>query len=450
MNRYFPFIRMAVGAVGLLFFFTGCQKEENVRTSTPKPERKMETLQGKVVHLHRDTVYILSQSFNRNNEEQLIIDEGTIIKVNVTQAPSITINAGAIIRANGTQNNPVVFTSSSLPGDQRSSWGGLIINGKSVSNASNPNGDIGDSSGVLNYVRIEFANLVLNQVGNRTLIDNIQVSYSGTRSAFEIHGGTFNGKHLISYASGGSSDFYITKGYRGNLQHLLAYRHPYFGSRGSNPFNALAGVFIENNPVDPVGARPYTYPIISNLTVLGPNALYGSTAAYNDTIFPAAALVTTGSTGFRIRNTVLAGFPRGAWYLGDSLTGYGVVQNFSELTYCLLHSNDSARTFYLKPNIFGPFTSADFRDYMLDPLFHNEVIPDFATFGWQDPFNYDVSPNPLPKNDSPVLAGANFDGPDYSHSFFNKVNYKGALGTDTWMQGWTNFLPLKTEYNVPK
>jgi hypothetical protein len=63
-----------------------------------------------------------------------------------------------------------------------------------------------------------------------------------------------------------------------------------------------------------------------------------------------------------------------------------------------------------------------------------------------DPFNYNVRPDPYPRTGSPLLSGANFDAP-FNDAFFNKVDYRGALGSDKWMASWTNFLPLQTNYN---
>ena len=64
-----------------------------------------------------------------------------------------------------------------------------------------------------------------------------------------------------------------------------------------------------------------------------------------------------------------------------------------------------------------------------------------------NPYDYDNGPDAMPKTASLLLSGANFDGSIFSDPFFKKVNYRGALGSDNWMQGWTNFNPLRTNYN---
>ncbi len=447
-----------VCVAGLCLCFAACKKREDIKASPVKPEKELSDKgpvypydRLKTVHLYKDTIYTLAKSpFERKDGEQLIIDEGTIIKVSTGGATNnITIEPGAIIQANGTAENPIVFTSNNYAGNQNVNWGGLIIQGRSYDNANGSNGNPADFSGTLNYVRIEFAPLVLTAVGNRTVIENVMVSYvnaigqSKAPPAYEIDGGNFNARNLISYACAGPSDFYITRGYSGQMQNILAYRHPFFGGTGINsPYNTLSGVFIENNPNDP-SALPYTFPLISNLTVIGPNGQDGTTGSYYDTTIRAAALVTTAHSYFRIRNSLLLGFPIGAWYLDDSLTARAIRLNQSEFTYNIVQSNDSTRAFYLQPHSYFSYTSEDFKNYMMRPQFHDELFHDAADFKFTDPFNYD-NPNLLPLNDSPVLSGSNFDqaGP-----FFNQVSYRGAFGTEDWTKGWANFTPLKTNYN---
>ena len=68
------------------------KKEEDIRASVVKPEVQLfdalidtstgsRSLRKSVVHLHSDTVYILNLNFVREAGEQLIIDAGTLIKV---------------------------------------------------------------------------------------------------------------------------------------------------------------------------------------------------------------------------------------------------------------------------------------------------------------------------------------------------------------------------------
>lgn len=459
MKKQFYHILFASCASAMLLYLPSCKKAEDIQVFSPKPEKELVGFTGgsnntnrlKIVHLYKDTVYTLSQNFTREAGEELVIDEGTLVKVITTgSVPNITINPGGSIIANGTRENPIVFTSNAPTSTQNRNWGGIIIQGKSINNQSRPNGDRTDFSGSLTYVRIEFASLVLNSVGNRSIVENVQVSYANPQSSFEINGGTFNARNLVSYACSGPADFYFSNGYYGKMQNVLAYRHPFFGNFGTNPVNALCGVFIENNPFNPVNARPYTYPVISNLTVLGPNAQNGSTSIYGDTTLRSAALVTTNTGAFLIRNSIFLGYPASCWTIDDSLTAYGVHYNYSAVTHSIFQCDHHDRTFYLHPGSYPPFEFPEqgFRNFMFQPRFENREFTSAADFMLDDPFNYE-GPKLLPKEGSPVFTGANFDRTDFSDPFFEKVNYVGATGSVDWLKGWTNFTPLKTSYNTP-
>jgi hypothetical protein len=450
---------------------TGCQKKEDIKASIVKPEVELHdalidangsrSIRQKVVHLYKDTVYLLSDNFTREAGEQLIIDEGTLIKAKVTGNPigSIIIKPGGFITAIGTANNPVVFTSNQKAGVQAENWEGITIQGKSFNNAKGSNGVADDFSGVLKYTRIEFAPLVLDAVGNKTVIENVMVSFTNKKvydqyqAAFNIYGGTFNTRNLISYACGGPADYYITDGYTGNMQNIIACRHPYLGKAGNYPYDFLAGVFIQNNSANPTGAKPYTNPAISNLTVVGPNAQNGTPGVYADTNFRSGALVTTNAACFQIRNSVFLGYPASGWFLNDAgIANYLQSRAVIDFNYSIVHSNSAARVFYLAPGTAGNFTSGDFKNYMTGPFFKNKSFEDAGEFMFMNIVNFDKGPNLLPAPGSPLLTGANFTESNYfNKDFFNKnITYKGALGNDDWTKGWTNFTPLKTNYNFPQ
>ncbi|MBI3883252.1 MAG: hypothetical protein HY305_03310 [Sphingobacteriales bacterium] len=443
---------ISFGIVGL--YTTGCKKAEDVASSVIRPEIVIRDSRIKVLHLHSDTVYLLTGNLQRLDGETLQIDAGTLIKGNLSTDPnergSITINPGGTIEANGTSNNPIVFTANAYQGSQLENWSGITIIGSATTDAS---GNYTEVKGSLKYVRIEFASLTLQTVGSGTTIENIMVSYTNIQpqqsslSAFNFYGGSFNARNLISYACGGPADFYIADGYNGKLQNIIAYRHPFFGNTGNAPANAVAGVFIENKSATPITGSPVTNPIISNLTVIGPSSQNGSTISYRDTSLRAGALVTTGHPLFRVRNTLLLGYPAAGWYVDDSLIVVDIKSGLSELTHSIVHSNNSNRSFYYSnPDAYNSFSGQGFESLMLDASFNNNVLVNATDFMLEDPFNYDA-PNLLPKTNAGILTGADFSGANYSDGFFNKVSYRGALGKDNWLQGWTNFNPLKTNYN---
>src|SRR5690606_11941452 len=99
----------------------------------------------------------------------LTIDKGTIIRG--TNKSVLSIERGGKIMAEGTQTEPIVFTSSQGAGFRApSDWGGLVMCGNAPNNLAGGVGiaeggigteyggtDATDNSGVLTYVRIECA-----------------------------------------------------------------------------------------------------------------------------------------------------------------------------------------------------------------------------------------------------------------------------------------------------
>lgn len=437
-----------------IIFLSACTKEPSF-VEKPMPEVILgagdSRLSQQTIRLSADTVYVLATNVMVNDGQVLTIDAGTLIKVNDRLA--VTIYPGGVIEANGRANAPVVFTSSAFTGGAGIGGGGIVSSVGShfwygIRIYGNAQSQPGKSSGKLSYVRVEFAggndnnayvSFLLQDVDKATVLDNVQVSYSFATSSFEINGGNFNAKHLVSYASS-ASDFVIRNGYNGMLQHLLSWRHPYFpSSSGYIPGYAIAGVLIEDNT---------TFPLLSNITVIGPLARNETSITYTEAGKKIGALVARTGARFRIRNSVFMGFPQTAFYLDDKNTGISLINVESEFAWNIVQSVDSTRTFYLPSNVYPPFTSQDFKNYMMEPPFHNEIYTSESSFQFANAFEYDVNPDPLPQSGSPILSGAAFEGA-FSDAFFEKVAWRGGVGsaTQNWMQGWTNFKPLQTNYN---
>ncbi|WP_462252279.1 hypothetical protein [Ferruginibacter sp.] len=437
----------------LLLFIWGCQKEAKQKLSTVKAEQLLKFGSGfitpNIIHFKKDTVYVIQGPLDLQAGQQLTIDEGTLVKFN--SGSGIVVNAGASLQINGTKENPVVLTSSATKGTQGLNWAGVIVIGKAKNNtrATIPGTDTSHFSCTLKYVRIEFAALTLDAAGSGSIVENVMVSYSSS-PAYSFLGGSVNCSNLISYACGGAADFYITNGYNGKMKQLLASRHPFFGDISSAPANSFAGVYIANNSNGNVNAIPLTYPVISNLTVLGPNGQNGSTTQYSDTMLSNAALVATYNSHFRIRNSILAGFNAGALHIGDSLTAITFLNGQSEIRSSIFQCADTSRTFYLNPAAFRNLQSRDLKNFMLQVSLKNKVFLSIADFNFIDPFNYEM-PKIFPAANASILTGADFSGTDYGGAFFkHAVNHIGASGTDNWLQGWVNFTPLKTNYNNPE
>ncbi|MEN3322157.1 hypothetical protein VP395_00325 [Mariniflexile soesokkakense] len=206
----------------------------------------------------RETYMLLGSVFVTNNAI-LTIEPGTVIIGDFASKASLTITKGAKIIADGLETDPIIFTSNR--GIKRSGdWGGLIILGDAPTNkfgngsVASFYGDLAQSaygntnyggektesnSGILRYVRIEFAGkriknddyyngLLLACVGSKTILENIMVSFSAGNS-FEVIGGDVNLKKLVSYRSN-SNDFKFNYGAQCVIDNSLAIRSPYVSS----------------------------------------------------------------------------------------------------------------------------------------------------------------------------------------------------------------------------
>ncbi|MFM8486282.1 MAG: hypothetical protein ACKOCH_08090, partial [Bacteroidota bacterium] len=114
----------------------------------------------------------------------------------------------------------------------------------------------------------EINGITFGGVGSGTIVDNVQVSYSGD-DAFEWFGGTVNCKHLIAYRAL-DDDFDTDFGYSGKIQFALSVRDPQVADvSGSNGFEA-------DNDASGSGNTPKSRATFSNVTVVGPTGTVNS------------------------------------------------------------------------------------------------------------------------------------------------------------------------------
>lgn len=421
-----------------ILLYVSCKKDSIYSTVQNQVILSGTRLSSSLIELKKDTIYLLTQSISLENGSVLNIEAGTLIKINSDL--NITVNPGAKIEAKGTAQDPIIFTASTpkgtggaisqIPITPNTNWAGIIINGNK-----------GISSGILSYVRIEFTSKIgglhLLNVDSTTVINNVQVSYAKP-SSFIFSGGNVNASNLISYACD-KTDYVLEKGFTGKMQYLLAYRLPFFPD--------INTVYASNEAVYITGAA--TFPSISNLTVIGPDdqPLRSDAPYFNER---SASLLVDGGSRFRIRNSVIAGYPLNGFYLNNASSGLSLQNGPSEFTYSFVHCTDSARAFYIPSSLIPavpPINAAAFKNFMLQSRFYNQLVLDTDYFEYTDPYNYNVNPNPIPVAGSPLLSGANFDGTIFSDPFFKKINFRGAIGTENWFLDWTNFIPLQTDYN---
>jgi hypothetical protein len=306
----------------------------NINTTTTLTSDKVWTLKG--------YVYVTDGA-------KLIIQPGTTIVSDVAEKGALCIERGSQIIAEGTATKPIVFTSG-RPEGQRSpgDWGGIVILGRAKTNRSSEptiEGGIGrpyggtndsDNSGVMRYVRIEYAGiaampnseinaLTLGGVGNGTILENIQTIYAND-DAFEFFGGTVNGKNLYAYATA-DDDFDFDFGYTGTITNGVAKRDPQFVDSG----DAGNGVECDNDGTGSA-AQPYTHPKLFNMILIGPNT---SSALANHNL----GLRFRRATQFTMKNSVVWGWMKGGLSLESNETAQFVKDGVS------VFENNSVGTF---------------------------------------------------------------------------------------------------------
>jgi hypothetical protein len=277
----------------LAFGLMSCEKELgggdvpiNIPTST--------TLTGNInttTTLTADKVWTLKGYVYVTDGAKLIIQPGTTIVSDISEKGALVIERGAQIVAEGTATKPIVFTSGKAVGERApGDWGGIVILGRAKTNrTSEPTieGGIGrpyggtndlDNSGVLRFVRIEYAGiaalpnseinaLTLGGVGSGTIVENVQTIYAND-DAFEFFGGTVSARNLYAFATA-DDDFDFDFGYTGTITNGVAKRDPQFVDSG----DAGNGVECDNDGTGSP-AQPYTHPKLYNMVLDWTECIY--------------------------------------------------------------------------------------------------------------------------------------------------------------------------------
>lgn len=280
------------------------------------------------------------------------IEPGTVIKGKRNSAngtPSALIfRRGARLIADGTAAEPIVFTSDQPAGSRtKGDWGGLVLNGRAPVNVPGGEGlaeglnnvpfggaDSADSSGVLRYVRLEFAGrqltidnelniLTLNGVGTGTVVDHVQANV-GLDDCVEWFGGTVNSKYLVGSACG-DDGFDWQLGTSGATQFGLIAQNITVIEAGGNGFE---GDNNENLQL----TTPFSQPKFCNVTAIGTRGQPGTPAGSNQV----GALLRRGTKGV-IANSIIAGFAKSPIELAQIMSS--ACASASQLTGDLLVRN---------------------------------------------------------------------------------------------------------------
>lgn len=386
-----------------------------------------------------DTVYTINPKADGSymkvlSGATLTIEAGTTVLGGTGSA--LIVTRGARIVAEGTAAKPIVFTSAKAAGSRglgtSGDWGGLLLLGAAPTNWVGNNqlfealpesdtygyygGDnASDDSGVLKYVRIEFAGneyatgkefngLTLCGVGKGTTVDYVQVHRSSD-DGVELFGGTVDVKHIVS-SQNQDDGFDTDSGWSGRGQFIVV---QHLNGQSSDP----NGYESDDHP-SAFDSLPRTAPTIYNATLVGNPASTKSSFG---------AILRRGTSGLYY-NQIFLNFPTAAIEVRDSQT---VAQYPTTLA--------------IQSSIF--FTSA----VLWRVQTPTDVFDEETNFGGAasnrnvDPAITDASsltaPSFKPAAGSPALTGA--ATPPNDGFFDTTATYVGAMGSTDWTAGWTSY-----------
>ena len=462
--------KLFIAAAFLGLISTGCRKIEVDGTtiiSGGGGTTENTILEGRIVEnrtLKAQYTYKLRGLVYVTNGAVLTIEPGTKIVGETGKNGGLIICRSAKIIADGTVSKPIVFTSeaaSPVPGD----WAGLVLLGNAPTNASfNGQAGIGeiegginnsdglglyglgassnpaDNSGILRYVRIEYAGyaflpdkeingLTMGGVGNQTIIDYVQV-YRANDDSFEWFGGTVNCKHLIAY-KGLDDDWDVDNGFSGKIQFGISMRD------SSVADISRSNGFEVDNDASGSTNTPQTSAVFSNMTVIGPRPTLTNIGNSNF----GRGMHLRRNSSISIFNSIIMGWPVGL--LVDAAAGRPTDLNLTSGTMVLanniLASNNTQFIYTTSASAPTGWTTTDLTNYFNLPANANSVLATNNDVALTAPFKYDNTVDYNPAAGSPALTGAAFTHPKLATGF-TSVTHKGAAAAgDTWWKGWTKF-----------
>jgi hypothetical protein len=419
---------------------------------------------------------------------------------------ALVITRGAKIVAKGTADKPIVFTSSSA-NPQSGDWGGIVLLGTakvnqvltwkgaavtgltSVEGGINdtevgyglagsgdtdfPTGNDADNSGILQYVRIEYAgyayqpdnelnSLTMAGVGNGTTIDHIQVTYAKD-DAYEWFGGTVNCKYLIAYKTQ-DDDFDTDFGYSGNVQFGIVLRDSAIADISTSE------AFESDNDGKGSTLSPKTTAVFSNMTAIGPRI--DPVSGKGNSLFRAGAHIRR-NTGISIMNSIIAGWPVAIQF--DASTGTAVDKNIDDSTIRMKNvtlAGNTANITYTKSGTPTANDATTLLTWFSTPAYGNTILTAASADRLKliQPFNY-TNPDftPYANNSTPSTTPAtlstdaitaatwgslgtwdnvnftkngDFKDAKLQNAFFDKTaTFRGAVAVSgenqTWWKGWT-------------
>ncbi|MDZ7714620.1 MAG: hypothetical protein U5J95_00255 [Balneolaceae bacterium] len=378
--------------------------------------------------------WVLDNFVYVNEGDELTIPAGTLIKGESGQgenASALIVARGGKIQANGTAEDPIIFTSvadnisigeltsPNLNPTTRGLWGGVIILGNARTNTAETKvveglpveeeraqyggDDDSDNSGTFRYVSIRHAgtdigagneinSLTMGGVGSGTTIEYVE-SIANVDDGFEWFGGTVNSKYLLSVENNDDGIDW-DEGFRGTNQFVLIYST---GGRGGE----------QDGGTDPEDGQPYANPINYNVTSIGgPD----QTMTYRD------------NSGGQYYNSIFYNYPNGV-DIEDLSSGEDSRARLENGEIIMTHNifwnvanNDPASIYITSGDNAGIDLSSsnNLEADIVDPIFDSSYRPDDTV---------------------PAVTDTKTPG----NSAIENVGYRGALNpnAEPWYVGWT-------------
>lgn len=418
--------------------FTACRKSDYI---IEKVESIIDQGGGTgTVTWNSDKEYLLNGFVFVNDGQTLTIEAGTVIRGKTGQgslASALIVSRGGTIIAKGERTKPIIFTvegddlAGSVQVEARGLWGGLIILGNAGINTesgedmiegipiSEPRGIYGgydddDNSGILRYVSIrhggtnigegnEINGLTLGGVGRQTTIEFIEV-ISNADDGVEFFGGDVNCRNMVvSFC--GDDGFDIDQGYHGKGQFWLIINSP-----DSDKTMEISG------GQQPVSGLPGSFPLIYNVTLIG---------NMNTDLKSSVQFFSYG--GGNIRNSILLNPGNGIELVYSNKPGDS-------------HSLFLSGKLGVENNILFPASGPTPRFYahsdLGEDLTEQNLIMADSLAAWFT----DYSDHGIYSEDGYILLPPTTDFENihlYENAWFEKVTYKGAFGSNNWIEGWT-------------
>jgi hypothetical protein len=430
----------------------------------------------------KDKIYRLNGYVRVQDGGKLYIEEGTLIIGDRESKGTLIVQMGGQIFAEGTKEEPIIMTSERAPGlREPGDWGGLVICGRASNNVTAVTGQPveleggygalhggnidNDNSGIVRFVRIEYAGIPINpneevnsltmgSVGSGTQIDYVMCSY-GLDDAFEWFGGTSNHKYLIAYR-GLDDDLDVDLGYSGRVQYALCIRGASLADQsGSNGFE------VDNNGAGSE-AQPYTSGVFANISIIGPKKTRETAISLQ---FQHAAQLRRNSR-ISIYNSFMTGYPNGLYIDDDrpgsgqaALDGHLQIRNvilagvehwggngygsageiFTGAPANGLQHPNNPRGVILKSHANFPGGSEAYENWFHTESFNNQLVDHWGLLGIEASIFELGIPNVMPNAGSMLLNAARWDNTPKADSFFDQVPFIGAFGDEDWTEGWAEW-----------